>query len=171
MQTETTRTGLKVGIVRAAVEHVPQLYAQIDKSREHLKPLVWSKTIDEAGVRRHVESIDWKHKALWTVMVNGAPAGCIEFRQHDENFMELGYWLSKDYARQGVMSKALGIGLMTLWIGCRVSAHIRDSNHASRGVLLKNGFVPISCDELGGEPWVTFERIVGYKTWWPQEAA
>lgn len=55
----------------------------------------------------------------------------------------LGYWLGREFARQGYMSEAVALAtryaFLTLGLH-RVEANMQPHNEASRGVVVKNGF-------------------------------
>lgn len=80
------------------------------------------------------------------IIVNGMAAGGIGIFIKDdvmEKSGELGYWLSEDYWRQGIMSRAVAMickEAFSKYDIIRIFAEPYDYNAGSRGVLEKNGF-------------------------------
>ncbi len=72
--------------------------------------------------------------------------GCVSVARKDdiyEKSAELGYWLAKDYWRQGIMTQAVSIiceEAFDKWEIVRIFAEPFAHNDGSRGVLEKNGF-------------------------------
>ncbi len=65
-------------------------------------------------------------------------------RRRAAQFVNMGYWMGKDYAGKGLMSEAVGLTLPFIFDTLdlhRVHAAFLPTNTASRRVLEKNGFV------------------------------
>ena len=87
-----------------------------------------------------------KNQMTRVIVVDGKAAGSIGiFRQGDvyEKSAELGYWLSEDYWRRGIMSQAVRMICREAFAAFdlrRIYAEPFDCNAASKGVLEKAGF-------------------------------
>ena len=86
------------------------------------------------------------HGFTWAIEVEGKAAGCIAVTLLNDVYEksgELGYWLSEEYWRQGIMSQAVQIicreAFKTFDI-IRISAEPFAYNAGSIGVLKKAGF-------------------------------
>lgn len=76
------------------------------------------------------------------VLVGGITLSNI--RRRAAQFVNLGYWMGKTYAGQGLMSEAVGVTLPFIFETLdlhRIHAAFLPGNAASRRVLEKNGFV------------------------------
>jgi RimJ/RimL family protein N-acetyltransferase len=150
----TALDGSKISLLLTTYNHVPELYAQIAKSRKHLKNLAWSATITEQGVIDFVFAKAKTLDKLWTVMVDDNYAGLIDIRYKSLSQLELGYWIGIDYASKGYMKLALAAAVETLCLGDVLTATILEQNKRSTAVLKANYFQEIS-RESG---WVTYQR-------------
>lgn len=91
-------------------------------------------------------SNEGKHQITRAIVVDGKAVGSIGiFMKNDvyEKSGELGYWLSEDYWRQGITSRAVREICKEAFQKfdiIRIFAEPFDSNNASKGVLTKAGF-------------------------------
>jgi len=151
----STPSGLKVGLIKPHLEYADELYQLIASSREHLSKFAWAAALDLAGVKQFISSA----KGLCLIRINHDKiVGCLEFRDMPNEYtQQVGYWIGKDYAGQGIMKQALSLGVCSGFIDQRLFACIKEDNKASAAVLHSNGFV--EGEHVDG--WVTYRRIVG----------
>ena len=87
-----------------------------------------------------------KNQIARAIVVNGKAAGSIGIFLQDDVFeksAELGYWLSEEYWRRGIMSQAVRMICREAFAAFdlrRIYAEPFDSNAVSKGVLEKAGF-------------------------------
>lgn len=87
-----------------------------------------------------------KDQIVRAIVVNGKAAGGISIFVKDDVYEksgELGYWLSEDYWRQGITSRAVQMICREAFAGfdiIRIFAEPFEHNIGSRGVLEKAGF-------------------------------
>lgn len=83
---------------------------------------------------------------IWCI-ASGAIAGKISISAITRGPLQecrLGYWLGKEFARQGYMSEAVGLATRYAFLALglhRVEANMQPHNEASRGVVRNNGYV------------------------------
>ena len=85
---------------------------------------------------------------VWAISVGGEAIGCCSVRR-DEGWLrcnaEVGYWIGREYWRQGIASEALALVGDWAWIAypelTRLYAPIFASNAGSQAVVRKCGYV------------------------------
>ena len=85
---------------------------------------------------------------VWCIDVAGVAIGSCGVHPGDGQFrcnVEIGYWLGQAFWRQGITHEAVQLMVAYTWANLpeatRIHAPVYAWNHASRGVLLKNGFI------------------------------
>jgi RimJ/RimL family protein N-acetyltransferase len=151
----TTKTGIKVTLLRPNVIHAAELYQVIDASREHLKNLKWAADVDRMGVTNHLTS----GQDLWLIRINYERiVGCLQFWEEGPGVYSIGYWVGKDYAGQGITKAAVSVAMSCMSLDDKITAHVRKANNATRAVLRANGFQEREAPE---DDWICYERYVG----------
>lgn len=136
------------------VTDADELYAVIAANREHLTNLVWAASATRLSTEKFLATVPSTEK-LKVILLDGRIVGMITLRKEQYRFQSIGYWLSHDVRRQGIMTAAVKEILKSVPKNHFVEAHIRPANIASQKVLAANGFendfVTISND---GKEWL-----------------
>lgn len=81
--------------------------------------------------------------------------GTIDFKNHNDGIVEIGYGLGKKHFGNGYMTEAVKgiIELSKTYSIKRVLAETEESNQKSQNVLLRNGFLPLNENKPSNNLW------------------
>lgn len=131
-----------------------ELYAVIDRNREHLTNLVWAASATRESTEAFLSSVPESEK-LHVILDDGAIIGMITLRDAQPGVYQLGYWLANDHRHLGIMQNAVRQILPMVSDTHMVIAQIRRTNLASAKVLKETGFIDdfTFYDAKDGEFW------------------
>ncbi len=137
--------GQVVTVRRLVVTDSSELYNQIDSNRLYLTNLAWTATATINSVTDYVVATNASNDELYGVFVDDSLCGCVTLRDKGDH-KDIGYWLAHQHRERGVMKRA--VALVTSAVDCPITARVLHDNIASRRILLANGFVEQSSDEM-----------------------
>lgn len=149
---EALRVDQETVLVPAAVEHSAKLFAAIDANRAHLSQwLPWADRMTTVSDTTAFLETSVRHRDVGLAYVflierNDEIAGVVGLNRIDplNRTANLGFWLTKDHQRQGIMTTACRTILSFGFSSCalnRVTARVATDNERSRHVVERLGFV------------------------------
>jgi ribosomal-protein-serine acetyltransferase len=130
--------------------HAEELYATIDRNRDHLRPwLGWvDKTNAVGDLAQFVISARGRYQESGditaVILCDGEPSGCIGLGVDSKHLSsELDYWLSQDYQGKGIITQCcrgmLEHAFEVMGLN-RVQVRISPANERSKAVARRLGF-------------------------------
>lgn len=158
MKTDLTKMNITISQIVPGDEL--EFYKLIDDNREHLKNMRWAETATLFSTKEYLdwllENTDKEHFRF--IMVDGKIAGCLTLRLKSAGVYEIGFWIGNKYRRQGVVTTAVRIMLLTFPREYTIYAHIRQTNTGSMAVLKLNGFQFVDYSVIDEDVWQHFVR-------------
>lgn len=84
-----------------------------------------------------------RHEIVFGISIDGKVVGCVGLDRIHDGCAELGYWLGKDYRRQGIMTEAVGLVSNYAFRKMklrRIYVFVFPWNKASVSVIKNNGY-------------------------------
>ena len=117
------------------------MYQTVQQSQNELEELGWiAQAPQEIFCRHYAAIIEQKKLQIFAIKVDGRFAGVVEIADRLDHFI-IGYWLGKDYRRQGIATESVKSVLNQIKSDKTIKADTLKTNPASARILEKNNFI------------------------------
>lgn len=105
---DTLKVNNKITIVKTKLDYAEKIYNELNKSRDDLKEwLSFARDATLESTKEYIKNCLNENKQSFVVLYKNEIVGMMGFANfsREEDWCEIGYWLSSDYAGKGIITK------------------------------------------------------------------